>query len=215
MEDRYTVAGVLRILADQRPDDPMLVLRDRAADLVRAVPAGVPGGPGAGGRGGQVGDRVALLDRNGLAYFDMLFGVVLGAVNVAVNWRLAPRRDGCGHRRRAGGGARGPRRVPGGPGRHASGLPQRPPGGRRRRGRAAHRGRGAGAGPARVCRHRGAGSPGARPPTPGTRVGPEEVSVQLYTSGTTGLPKGVMLSNSTWRPPSARPAQVFNITLTR
>src|SRR5580698_4748477 len=37
------------------------------------------------------GDRVAFLDRNGLAYFDFLFGgALIGAVNVAVNWRLAP-----------------------------------------------------------------------------------------------------------------------------
>src|SRR5579863_1449254 len=37
------------------------------------------------------GDRVAFLDRNGLEYFEVLFGGSLGgAVNVAVNWRLAP-----------------------------------------------------------------------------------------------------------------------------
>ena len=37
------------------------------------------------------GDRVAFLDRNGLEYFEVLFGGALsGAVNVAVNWRLAP-----------------------------------------------------------------------------------------------------------------------------
>ena len=38
-----------------------------------------------------VGDRVAFLDRNGMAYFDFLFGgSLIGAVNVAVNLRLAP-----------------------------------------------------------------------------------------------------------------------------
>ena len=38
-----------------------------------------------------VGDRIAFLDRNGIAYFDFLFGgSLIGAVNVAVNWRLAP-----------------------------------------------------------------------------------------------------------------------------
>ncbi len=38
-----------------------------------------------------IGDRVAFLDRNGLEYFEVLFGGSLGgAVNVAVNWRLAP-----------------------------------------------------------------------------------------------------------------------------
>ncbi len=37
------------------------------------------------------GDRVAFLDKNGFAYFEVLFGgSLLNAVNVAVNWRLAP-----------------------------------------------------------------------------------------------------------------------------
>ena len=37
------------------------------------------------------GDRVAFLDKNGFAYFELLFGgSLLHAVNVAVNWRLAP-----------------------------------------------------------------------------------------------------------------------------
>ena len=41
--------------------------------------------------GVNVGDRIAFLDRNGMAYFDFLFGgSLIGAVNVAVNWRLAP-----------------------------------------------------------------------------------------------------------------------------
>src|SRR5580700_10681165 len=41
--------------------------------------------------GVEVGDRIAFLDRNGIAYFDFLFGgSLIGAVNVAVNWRLAP-----------------------------------------------------------------------------------------------------------------------------
>jgi len=37
------------------------------------------------------GDRVAVLDRNGLELFELLFGAAkIGAVLVAVNWRLAP-----------------------------------------------------------------------------------------------------------------------------
>ena len=55
------------------------------------IPLGLPGGPGVPRDGLAAGDRVALLDRNGLPYFDVLFGgALLGAVNVAVNWRLAP-----------------------------------------------------------------------------------------------------------------------------
>ena len=38
-----------------------------------------------------VGDRVAFLDRNGIEYFEVFFGcALLGAVSVAVNWRLGP-----------------------------------------------------------------------------------------------------------------------------
>ena len=37
------------------------------------------------------GDRVAFIDKNGLEYFEVTFGLAkLGAVGVAVNWRLAP-----------------------------------------------------------------------------------------------------------------------------
>src|SRR5580704_14540586 len=48
------------------------------------------------GDGVTPGDRVAFLDRNGLAYFEVLFGGALaGAVNVAVNWRLSPAEMGA------------------------------------------------------------------------------------------------------------------------
>ena len=63
-----------------------------------------------------VGDRIAFLDRNGIAYFDFLFGgSLIGAVNVAVNWRLSPAEmaaiiDDSG--------------AP--PARHPHGLPRRP-----------------------------------------------------------------------------------------
>jgi long-chain acyl-CoA synthetase len=37
------------------------------------------------------GDRVAFLDRNSIEYFEVFFGcALLGAVSVAINWRLAP-----------------------------------------------------------------------------------------------------------------------------
>jgi long-chain acyl-CoA synthetase len=41
--------------------------------------------------GVQAGDRVAFLDKNGLEYFELLFGAArLGAVLAPLNWRLAP-----------------------------------------------------------------------------------------------------------------------------
>ncbi|MHB8466324.1 MAG: long-chain-fatty-acid--CoA ligase [Acidimicrobiales bacterium] len=92
----WTVVGTLRKWAKQRPDAPMLTGVDttgqiitrtwreqdeRASRVGRALAAdGV--GPG---------DRIAFLDKNGLAYYDVLFGAgKVNAVDVAVNWRLAP-----------------------------------------------------------------------------------------------------------------------------
>ena len=91
MQERFTVAGMIRAHAAERPDAEMLVCGEerrswrqqykRSCQVAHAL---TDEGVGAGG-------RVAFLDRNGLAYFDLLFGgALIGAVNVAVNWRLAP-----------------------------------------------------------------------------------------------------------------------------
>lgn len=91
MHERFTVAGLLRNLAAERPEAPMLTEgsltvtwaeeHQRAGRVAQALAA----------EGLGPGDRVAFLDRNGIAYFDLLFGgALLGAVNVAVNWRLSP-----------------------------------------------------------------------------------------------------------------------------
>jgi long-chain acyl-CoA synthetase len=86
-----TPASMLRDWATRTPDAPMLTegtttltwaeLYGRARQVSRQLAvAGV-----------VVGDRVAFLDRNGIDYFEVFFGCALmGAVSVAVNWRLAP-----------------------------------------------------------------------------------------------------------------------------
>src|ERR1700679_3581415 len=87
----FTVAAIIRRLAVTRSGDEMLVAgavrRTWAEEYGRAcrvAQACRRDGIGAG-------DRLAFLDRNGIAYFDVLFGgALIGAVNVAVNWRLAP-----------------------------------------------------------------------------------------------------------------------------
>src|SRR5580704_16979141 len=89
--DRWTVAGMLRRNVAGRGDDPMFRFggdtvtwaehHARACLVTHALAA----------EGVGHGTRVAFLDRNGLAYFEVLFGgAMCGAVNVAVNWRLAP-----------------------------------------------------------------------------------------------------------------------------
>ena len=89
--DEFTVAGMIRHLAALQPDHEMLVSgeirRSWAEEYARASQVA----QACLRDGVDVGDRLAFLDRNGAAYFDVLFGgSLVGAVNVAVNWRLAP-----------------------------------------------------------------------------------------------------------------------------
>jgi long-chain acyl-CoA synthetase len=92
----WTIAGLVRHYAAERPDQPMLTARDAEGGLTtvrwsdedartnRLAQALRQAGVGAG-------DRVAFLDKNGTAFFDVLFASAkLNAVPVPVNWRLAP-----------------------------------------------------------------------------------------------------------------------------
>ena len=141
-----------------------------------------------------VADRVAFLDRNGLEYFEVLFGgALIGAVNVAVNWRLASAEMAAViDDARAKVLVIHPEFLPCLAGM-ASGLPSVT--------------RVVVLGDPKADADAGGASDLARRvayedwladrPTddPGYRGSPDEVSMQLYTSGTTGLPKGVMLAN--------------------
>ena len=89
--DRYTVAGLLRHLAALQPDREMLLLGSERRTWREEYDAACTVAQAARRDGIGVGNRIAFLDRNGIAYFDFLFGgSLIGAVNVAVNWRLSP-----------------------------------------------------------------------------------------------------------------------------
>jgi long-chain acyl-CoA synthetase len=187
--DRYTVAGLLRHLARQEPDGEMLVQGTERRTWSEELDAACRVAQAAQRDGLGVGDRLAFLDRNGIAYFDFLFGgSFIGAVSVAVNWRLAPAEmaaiiDDSGAPILA---------------IHADYLP-------------ALAGMTSGLPSVRRIVVIGGdaadgGDPraqsfeewieGAPTDDPGHVGEPDDVSMQLYTSGTTGLPKGVMLTNA-------------------
>ena len=91
MDEQYTVAGMIRRHAEERPDRSMLIQGDRTVTWAEEHRRAGAVAHTLLAEGIGPGDRVAFLDRNGLAYFDTLFGAaLLGAVHVAVNWRLAP-----------------------------------------------------------------------------------------------------------------------------
>ncbi|UXA18703.1 long-chain-fatty-acid--CoA ligase [Mycobacterium sp. SMC-4] len=85
-----TVADIIRVHGRRRPEAPALIVDDQVitfGDLdtrsSRAAQAFAAAGIGPG-------DRVAFVEKNGAEFFDVVFGLAkLGAVGVPVNWRLA------------------------------------------------------------------------------------------------------------------------------
>jgi long-chain acyl-CoA synthetase len=205
-QDRYTVAGMIRHLARVQPDHEMLVLSDERRTWREEYDAACRVARAAERDGLGVGDRIAFLDRNGIAYFDFLFGgSFIGAVNVAVNWRLSPSEmaaiiddsvapvlvihsDYLPALASMPGGLPAVRRIV------VIGGRDRPP-----------------VDDARAVSFE-AWIEGCSGEDPGHVGGPDEVSMQLYTSGTTGLPKGVMLTNANLSTAVSAAGETFHIS---
>jgi long-chain acyl-CoA synthetase len=85
------VADILRVHGVERADDTSIIQDDRRVTWAQlhARASQVASGLAAAGVGPQ--DRVAFLDKNGIEHFEVFFGAaLLNAVCVDVNWRLAP-----------------------------------------------------------------------------------------------------------------------------
>jgi long-chain acyl-CoA synthetase len=179
----WSLAEIIRTEARRGGTRPMVTLGERTVTYAEMDAASSRVAQALAAGGVQAQDRIAFLDKNGIEYFEVLFGGgKLNAVNVAVNWRLAP-----AEMAHAINDARakilfvGPEFYP-----HVGeiagkldtvetivALGDHP----------RHETYAAWAG-----RHR-AEDPGVAP-------APDDTAMQLYTSGTTGLPKGAMLTNA-------------------
>ncbi len=177
-----TIAGIVRAHGADRPEAPALEVGERSITFGELDRRSNQVAQALRSAGVGFGDRVAFIDKNGLEWFEVTFGLAkLGAVNVAVNWRLAPAEmaqiiddaqaevvivgsEFVPHIEKVEGDLARVRTIVA-VGAHDRWIPY-------------------------------ASWVESQPPDdPGVASGGADVAFQLYTSGTTGLPKGVMLTN--------------------
>jgi long-chain acyl-CoA synthetase len=177
-----TIADVVRNHAAARPDAPALLFEGRTLTFGELDRRSSQVAQALRAAGVATGDRVAFVDKNGIEWYEVTFGLAkLGAVNVSVNGRLAAPEmatiiddaaaevvivgpDFVGHVEQIEADLPSVRTIVA-IGDHDRWLHYD-------------------------------GWVGSQPTDdPGVRSAGGDVAFQLYTSGTTGLPKGVMLTN--------------------
>uniref|UniRef100_UPI0021C019E7 AMP-binding protein n=1 Tax=Frankia tisae TaxID=2950104 RepID=UPI0021C019E7 len=176
-----SIADLIRTHGTERGGQPALTADGRTVTFAQLDARSNQVAQALAGEGVGAGDRVAYLDANAAQYYELLFGgAKLGAVNVAVSWRLAPAEIAAiitdAQARVLVVGAAFATTVEA----VEAELP----------------------GVKKIivvdgsARHQDYDEWVAAAPAldPGVCAKPDDVRIQLYTSGTTGLPKGVMLT---------------------
>ena len=86
-----SIADIIRTHGRGRPERPALEFESRTITFGELDARSSQVANALAAEGVHARDRVAFLDKNGVEYFEVAFGVAkLNAVTVAVNWRLAP-----------------------------------------------------------------------------------------------------------------------------
>jgi long-chain acyl-CoA synthetase len=91
MTEIATIADIVRVHARRRPDTAALVVGDRTITFAELDARSSQAAQAFHAAGIGFGDRVAYIEKNGAEFFEVVCGLAkLGAVGVPVNWRLAP-----------------------------------------------------------------------------------------------------------------------------
>jgi long-chain acyl-CoA synthetase len=89
--DIASLADIARVHGRERPDATALVVGDRTIGFGELDARSNQAAQALRAAGVGFGDRVAFIEKNGAEFFEVTFALAkLGAVCVAVNWRLAP-----------------------------------------------------------------------------------------------------------------------------
>ena len=180
---QWTLATIVRTHGRERGARRMITYGSRGISYAEMDARSSQVASGLAAEGVVAQDRVAFIDKNGPEYFEVLFGGgKINAVNVAVNWRLAPAEmeytinDAAAKMLFV-----GAEFFP-----HLAEIERRLPTVKKVVALGAH------------PQHESYAGWTAQQPArdPGTESAPADVAMQLYTSGTTGLPKGAMLTNA-------------------
>jgi long-chain acyl-CoA synthetase len=90
MTEISCLADIVRVHGAERPEHPALILNDQTMTWAELLMASARVAEALRLAGVEAQDRVAFVDKNGLEHFEVFFGAaMLNAVTVDVNWRLA------------------------------------------------------------------------------------------------------------------------------